>query len=393
LIANIVHISLNPRGGSERLAVAVIQALSKIGIEFDLTTFEEPNVSKLENAYGEVATSAIKKIRTINIIDSIGKAGINKRYDLSINTHGDMLPYFLPYFSKTNSIVYCHFPLAKYLIESQDPEYYRFLKGRIVSSNTSNYYTNLSTRYFDLANTDYANMLRSSTVISNSEFSRRVISKAFGIDSIVLNPPVDVDLFRKAALFSRRSSDRRRDTVLVISRFHPTKKIGNAIKLAKLLKQCKVGGGMKIVGNLPPKRYGYYYYLKYMVDHYDLADYVSFEVNVSFSTLLNLMRESKVYFHPLLGEPFGISTVEAMSAGLIPVVPNIGGHTEFVPLKYQFRTFGEAVEAISCALEAPNSERVLISDSVRRYSIQNFIRDFQQILISQISNKVSQQTH
>ena len=390
MIANIVHISLNPRGGSERLAITVIHALSKIGINIDLTTFEEPNVSKLESAYGEVATSAIKKINTITIIDSIGKPRINnKRYDLTINTHGDMLPYFLPYFSKSNSIVYCHFPLAKYLIDSKDPEYSRFLKGRILSTTN---YTNPSTRYFDLASIAYASMLRSSTVISNSEFSRRVISKALGIDSIVLSPPVDVDLFRKAALFSSRSSNRK-NTILVISRFHPTKKIGNAIRLAKLLKQYKVGNGMKIVGNLPTKRYGgYYFYLKHLVDHFDLADYVTFEVNVSFSRLLNLMRESKVYFHPLLGEPFGISTVEAMSAGLIPVVPNIGGHTEFVPLKYQFRTFGEGVEAVSSALAAPNSERILISDSVRRYSTQNFIRGFQQILTSQISNKVSQQT-
>jgi glycosyltransferase involved in cell wall biosynthesis len=388
LIANIVHISLNPRGGSERLAVAVIQALSEIGIDIDLTTFEEPNVSKLESAYGKAATLAIKKIKNITIIDSIGKIEANKRYDLTINTHGDMLPYFLPYFSKGNSIIYCHFPLAKYLIDSKDPEYPRFLKGRILSTIN---YANPSTKYFDLASLDYANMLRSSTVISNSEFSRRVISKAFGIDSIVLSPPVDVDLFRKAALFSSRSSNRK-DAILVISRFHPTKKIENAIKLAQLLKQYKVGNEMKIVGNIPPRRYGYYFYLKHLVDHYDLTDYVTFEVNVSFSRLLNLMRESKVYFHPLLGEPFGISTVEAMSAGLIPVVPNIGGHTEFVPLKYQFRTFGEGVEAVSSALNAHNSERILISDSVRRYSTQNFIRGFQQIVISQISNKISHQT-
>ena len=384
MIANIVHISLNPRGGSERLAVAVIQALSKIGIDIDLTTFEEPNVYKLESAYGEVATSAIKKINTITIIDSIGKAEINKRYDLTINTHGDMLPYFLPYFSKSNSIIYCHFPLAKYLIDSKDPEYSRFLKGRTLSTIN---YANPSTKYFDLASIAYANMLRSSTVISNSEFSRRVISKAFGIDSIVLSPPVDVDLFRKAALFSSRSSNRK-DAILIISRFHPTKKIENAIKLAKLLKQYKVGNEMKIVGNIPPRRYGYYFYLKHLVDHYDLRDYVTFEVNVSFSRLLNLMRESKVYFHPLLGEPFGISTVEAMSAGLIPVVPNIGGHTEFVPLKYQFRTFGEGVEAVSSALNAHNSERILISDSVRRYSIDSFIYHFQQIVTNLTTRKI-----
>jgi glycosyltransferase involved in cell wall biosynthesis len=384
LIANIVHISLNPRGGSERLAVAVIQALSEIGIDIDLTTFEEPNISKLESAYGGAATSAIKKIKNITIIDSIGKTEANKHYDLTINTHGDMLPYFLSYFSKNNSITYCHFPLAKYLIESEDPEYCRFLNGRILSTID---HTNSSTKYYDVVSMAYANMLRSSTVISNSKFSRRVISRAFGIDSIVLSPPVDVALFRKAAFLSSYSRSRK-DAILVISRLHPTKKIENAIELAKLLKQYKVGTEMKIVGNIPPKRDGYYLYLKRLVDRYDLEDYVTIEANVSFSRLLDLMRESKVYFHPLLGEPFGISTVEAMSAGLIPVVPNIGGHTEFVPLKYQFRTFGEGVEAVSSALKASDSERMLISDSVKRYSIDSFIHHFQQIVTNLTTRKI-----
>jgi glycosyltransferase involved in cell wall biosynthesis len=380
LIANIVHISLNPRGGSERLAVAVIQALSEIGIDIDLTTFEEPNVSKLESAYGKAATSAIKKIKNIAIIDSIGKTEANKHYDLTINTHGDMLPYF----SKNNSITYCHFPLAKYLIESEDPEYCRFLNGRILSTTD---HTNPSTKYYDVVSIAYANMLRSSTVISNSKFTRRVISRAFGIDSIVLSPPVDVALFRKAAFLSSYSRSRK-DSILVISRFHPTKKIENAIKLAKLLKQYKVGTEMKIVGNIPPKRDGYYLYLRHLVDRYNLEDYVTIEANVSFSRLLDLMRESKVYFHPLLGEPFGISTVEAMSSGLIPVVPNIGGHTEFVPLKYQFRTFGEGVEAVSSALKASDSERMLISDSVKRYSIDSFIHHFQQIVTNLTARKI-----
>jgi hypothetical protein len=78
-----------------------------------------------------------------------------------------------------------------------------------------------------------------------------------------------------------------------------------------------------------------------------------------------------------------------MSAGLIPVVPSIGGHTEFVPLKYQFRTFGEGVEAVSSALKASNPERMLISDSVRRYSTQNFVEVFQKIVINQTSYKIS----
>jgi hypothetical protein len=77
-----------------------------------------------------------------------------------------------------------------------------------------------------------------------------------------------------------------------------------------------------------------------------------------------------------------------MSSGLIPVVPSIGGHTEFVPSKYQFRTFGEGVEAISVALTAPDSERMIISDSVKRFSIDSFISRFQELVKNIISSKI-----
>jgi glycosyltransferase involved in cell wall biosynthesis len=220
-------------------------------------------------------------------------------------------------------------------------------------------------------------MIKNSTVLTNSEYSRKAIHKTFTIDSTVLSPPVDVDLFRKAVLFS--STNVRDDTILVISRFHPSKKIENAIRLAELLKQNGIARSMKIVGNLSPRMIGYYTYLKEMVQDKHLSDYVTFQVNVSFNKLLSLMCESKVYFHPLPGEPFGISTVEAMSAGLIPVVPGLGGHTEFVPLRYQFCTFIEAVESIAIAMDASFSERIRISDSVRKFSTSNYIKHFQQI--------------
>jgi glycosyltransferase involved in cell wall biosynthesis len=363
-----------------------MHALSKMGIETDLTTFEKPDISKLESAYGEVATSVIKRIKTTNILRSLRNTQSNKHYDLTINTHGDMLPYFLPSFSKRNAITYCHFPLAKYLIDSKDPEYARFL-SRTILSTMSPRRKNSSQKYFELARSAYVHMLKKSTVLTNSEFSRGVILKAFGIDSIVLSPPVDVDFFRNLSVLSS-SSDNRKDIILVIARFHPTKKIENAIRLAKLLKERGIGSGMKIVGNLPPGRPGYYFYLRQMVDKYDLKDYIKFEINVRFSKLLKLMQESKVYLHPLIGEPFGISTVEAMSSGLIPVVTDVGGHTEFVPSKYQFHTFGQGVEAVSLALMATNSERILISNSVKKYSIESFIDRFQQIVKNVYSNKI-----
>ena len=62
------------------------------------------------------------------------KLSDKKEYDLNINTHGDLLPFYQANFSKSNSITYCHFPAAKYLIDTQDAEYIK-LMNRLASKN------------------------------------------------------------------------------------------------------------------------------------------------------------------------------------------------------------------------------------------------------------------
>ena len=62
------------------------------------------------------------------------------------------------------------------------------------------------------------------------------------------------------------------------------------------------------------------------------------------------MSKSQVYLYPVAGEPFGIAVVEAMAAGLIPVVPYIDGNSEFVPQRYHYRTLEEPAEIIKDAL-------------------------------------------
>ena len=117
-----------------------------------------------------------------------------------------------------------------------------------------------------------------------------------------------------------------------------------------------------------------------MTKDYGLDGFVRFEPSASFARLIELMRGSKVYLHPLPGEPFGISTVESMSAGLIPVVPDIGGHTEFVPPKYQFHTFEQGVDAVIAALDAPSTESVWMSHRAASFSVPSFVTRFKEIL-------------
>nr|MDQ5876961.1 glycosyltransferase [Thermoproteota archaeon] len=171
------------------------------------------------------------------------------------------------------------------------------------------------------------------------------------------------------------------DIVIVVSRIDKQKKIENAIRLAKLLKQNNIGSGMKIIGNIDYNYdLNYYLSLNQMVRDFDLEDYVTLETNVCLNNLLSIMGEAKVYFHPMVGEHFGISIVEAMAAGLVPIVSNVGGPTEFVPKKYHFHTFEEAVKIISTAFNTAYTERVQISNSVSKFSISNYVEGFQKIV-------------
>ena len=394
LLANIVHINLNARGGSERLAVATMKALScyREPISFDLTIGQKPVLAELEKSYGPNLVSVLKRVRKIKKLDLMADICSKTDYDLTINTHGDLLPYFPAQnihrcYSKDNYITYCHFPLAQYFIQTKDRSYSALL--RKVSS-----FPNLNTNENFLLQLleSYKNMIKNSTVLTNSKYSRDVIQKIFDIDAKIVYPPVDIEVFRNKVLFQSRLRalcPKSKDLIIVISRFNPTKKIENAIKVARLLKAQGIGSGMKIVGNLTKEGFAYFSYLKEMVKKYGLKDYVTFEVNVEFKRLLSLMRKSKVYFHTLPGEPFGISTVEAMSAGLIPVVPDLGGHTEFVPQKYHFHTFQDAVYRVSAGLGAPFSERISLSNAVMRFSVGNYIAQFQRVVEDTVSSGVS----
>lgn len=385
---------MNPCGGAERLTLATMHALSQKGVNFDLTTCIQPNMTKLENAYGSKIASIIEKAEKINLLESLEEPFIDRitekgNYDFTVNTHGDTLPYYHRSFSKNNAVTYCHFPSARYHIDSENLEYLRDIRvtgfrqidemdyseknvARIFDLETEQKIK----RYFKFLRDRYENLMKNTLVLTNSEYTRKAISNAFNIDAKILYPPVDVETFQEIAL----KSNQRDGMVLVISRIAPDKQIENAIEVARIMRSRGIGKIMTIAGNLHYYDHQYYQQMKNMIADYDLSDYVSLQTNISFSRLIQLMQLAKVYFHPRIDEHFGISIVEAMASGLVPVVSNIGGHTEFVPPKYHFHTLGHAADLIALAFEATNSERRAISSSTNKFSNENYVNSFHRIL-------------
>jgi hypothetical protein len=81
-----------------------------------------------------------------------------------------------------------------------------------------------------------------------------------------------------------------------------------------------------------------------------------------------------------------MAVLEAMAAGLIPVVPNEGGLTEFVPQEYQFNTIEQAAEIIMYIFNhLPKTERIKLSDDINKFSHSHYINGFQTILNESLS--------
>lgn len=407
--ANLIHGDFNPCGGAERLSLITMKSLLEVGIDFDLTTLKSPDIQKLENSFGKNLVSVMKSARRVNVINILEELRQQQQgedenhyytYDITINTNGDAAPYYHPSFSKNNAITYCHYPSTKYHIEFENAEYLRtdlgMTENTIIFSDNKNYedINNLKNRqaklqssrkreYFEILKYGYCNLMKNSIVITNSEFSRRAIVNAFGLEDIrILSPPIDIETFRNSALIvNDGDGSERRDIILVISRIAPHKKIENAIKLAKILKDNSIGSEMKIVGNLYSYFSDYYSGLKQTIKELGLTDYVTFEINASLDHLLSIIQESRVYFHPMVGEHFGMSVIEAIAAGLIAVVPDEGGVTEFVSQKYQYNTLEQAAEIIMHVLNnVHKTEQIKIGKDIDKFSNSHYIAGFQTIL-------------
>jgi alpha-1,2-mannosyltransferase len=178
--------------------------------------------------------------------------------------------------------------------------------------------------------------------------------------------------------------------VLEVSRFSADKEIENAITLANLLKNKCLRGKIQetkmiFAGNFSDSNYKYVQFLEKMILDYGLQNYVKLVFGASFDWLLDLMKKSKLYFHPLAGEPFGISIAEAMASGLIPIVPAVGGSTEFVPSEYQYHTIQQAADIIANILNEINDDNALlrsdkISNIVSKFSTQTYKKNLNSII-------------
>jgi glycosyltransferase involved in cell wall biosynthesis len=300
------HIGL--AGGGELVALNMVKALEEAGHKVDLVTYrfevedvergfklltpgykpsrlvvyETPRFIKLLGAGGRFVR--LRKLLLVN--DFLEKN--RSKYDLIIDTSSNM--------PTKVDVVYVHYPTI------------------LRTSNRSG----LHWRLYDKLVQYTSNRLlgKPKLVLCNSSWTAEKFKSAYNDDFIVevLYPPVDVEYFSKVA------GNIKENIVVTVSRFTPEKNMEKIVDVADKLRDFRflvIGGRARYSESVIDK-------INKRIRELGVSN-VELLFNVPRDKLREILGSAKYYLHPPYAEHFGISVVEAMSAGCIPIVYRDGG--------------------------------------------------------------------
>lgn len=231
-------------------------------------------------------------------------------------------------------------------------------------------------------------LYRVNGIICNSEFTKKIIDEEYGVKSKVIYPPVSVD---------KIISKRKEKIILSVGRFSNLLQSKNQHLLIKNFKRLEkreltdwklvLAGGIEVGADS---------YIKEIKN--SLGDSaIEIIESPDFKTLKDLYGKARIFWsasgfgqdeekNPKLVEHFGITTVEAMAAGAVPVVYAAGGVREIIEDGKDGFLWNKESELINKTerLVSGNASMYQISQvakkSSERFSYEKFRENVQNIL-------------
>lgn len=218
-------------------------------------------------------------------------------------------------------------------------------------------------------------------LLCNSNFTKSHLRRIWGVEGGVLTPPISMNQLPKAKLSNKQN------IILAVDRLVPDKKVKEMIQaFQRLKKEYSCSYKLVVVGNKDSRENNYYDEISKIVEN----DNIEIKSGVSFSELRNLYAKSKIFWHakgfevpddrPFDMEHFGMTTVEAMANGCVPIVINKAGQKEIIDNGvngYKWDTLDQLIEK---SIELIKDERKLVSmqesaiDKSKDYLLPNFER-------------------
>lgn len=353
------HLSLNFLGGEERLCLSFIDALKKNGHYVTLLTIEKTSWKIIQRVFGDVTPPNEEKfITSLSLHDKFSKPIIpifsyvnylkrlidlmgSRKYDVIINTYGDI-------FTSIADISYVHFPIKAIIDYNQIPAFSSLITWKAYSQA----YKILS---------PIIDEIRPSVLLTNSKFTQEVIRKYLNKESLILHPPVNVEKYLS-------KTKKRKNYVITISKFTPKRGLHKIPLVARLTKNTK----FIIVGVADEYSSETIMNLLENIQRYGVKNRVSLLFNVSHSSLIDLLAHAKAYLHTVPFEHFGISIVEAMASGCVPIVHRSGGpwldilNQQQGENGFSYTTVEEAAQAIDLIINDENLRRTISSNAQKR---------------------------
>ncbi|MBI3558881.1 glycosyltransferase [Candidatus Gottesmanbacteria bacterium] len=222
---------------------------------------------------------------------------------------------------------------------------------------------------------------RFNKIICNSFFTKRFIDETYDINSQVLYPPVGVKEF---------FSGKKEKMILSVGRFfapsHPKKQaiLIEAFKQLKLSdwKLILIGGGL-VTEEIKKLAAG--------------ANRIEVIANCSFAVLKQHYSKAKIYWHaagygedlekhPEKAEHFGMTTVEAMAAGCVPIVFAGGGQKEIIiegKNGYFWQTTNQLLEKTLKIINNQKLQKEISENAIVRakfFSKEKFFQELNEII-------------
>ena len=357
--AVIVHPYLGVLGGGERLCFHTIKALLEYGWDVTLLS-QRVDENVVKDIMGFDVFNEVKHIfyPDFNPLISRFRAYQRMLHHLMVKRRFKGFHFHLKLLTQdvglditeaNRTVAYVHFP-----------EFFVHLEEKPRSLFWKAYY--LPLHGYWMSQVSLVDLL-----IANSNFTRVKIREKWGRNAKVVYPPVETHIFKP--------STRKEDKVVSVGRITPSKRYEDLLAIAQKIPELK----FLILGLKQDESY-FRSLLKRKTSN------VHIKTNVTRKLLREELSSSKIYLHCMRGEHFGISVVEAMAAGCVPIVHDSGGVREIVSPTTGFRyvNLKEAVNAIKMAMSDEELYNRLSRNSIKesaKFSVENFKKS----LISSIS--------
>ena len=355
--------TLNVFGGGEYVAIALANTLAQNNYSVVLFSNAPVSPRAVRNYFGEILNPAIQTVVQPTHFSSRGLADF---YQTIIHSYiakakcGLFVDPFSNCVFPWTQVSYIHFP---YLNQYAFSKTFPYLGSHRISQAGTLPHVILEKNLID-----YSKKL----VLANSYYTAGEIKKYSGKAVEVLYPPFSSSISKIGKTTTKQSGE---NLVVTVSRLEPSKLLDRIPLIATQTdKEIKFA----IVGRLCSTET--LRSLQLQVKQLGLTERVKFYPDASAETKTDLLKRAKIYLHTMVGEHFGISIVEAMALGCVPIVHNSGGMTEFVPTQYRYENLQEAASKISHEISnwAPGEaeEMKQIAD---RFSTANFSMRFTEL--------------